>query len=122
MCRFVSFLIPLTQRGFANRSLGLPTSDLQGWPANVEKIKPEIEVLIIISNTPNWPFVPSRNRLPKVIAGARAAMNRYKIEDTDFWKFSGIKASVQSLQNSGALLRMSSRNPPANFPVKSNGP
>ena len=29
----------------------------------------------IISITPNWPFVPSRNRLPKVIAGARAAMN-----------------------------------------------
>ena len=30
---------------------------------------------MIISITPNWPFVPSRNRLPNVIAGARAAMN-----------------------------------------------
>ena len=47
----------------------------RGWPENVEKIKPLIHVLKIISITPNWPFVPSRNRLPKVIAGARAAMN-----------------------------------------------
>ena len=44
------------------------------------------------------------------------------MDDTDFWKFSGMKASVQSLQKNGALLRMSRRRPPAIFPVKSSGP
>ena len=98
----------------------------KGCPDVVEKSTPESAVEIIISRTPNCPFVPSKKRLPKVMAGASAAMKRYlaeptpgisykhhlpptpkishwcmprcKMEDRDFWKLSGVNASVQSLQ------------------------
>ena len=36
----------------------------------MEKSTPEIDVLMSISNTPNWPFVPSRNRLPNLRASS----------------------------------------------------
>jgi len=70
----------------------------KGCPEKVEKMSPLMELDMIISRTPNWPFVPSRKRLPNVMAGASAAIKRYRIEDTDFWKFSALKASVQSLR------------------------
>ena len=49
----------------------------KGCPAKVENNTPDNAVDMIISNTPNCPLVPSKKRLPKVMAGASAAMKRY---------------------------------------------
>ena len=64
---------------------------------------------MIISSTPTWPS--SRKWLRKVMAGAIAAMKRYRSVESDFCTFSPVKASVQSLAKKGARRFKSARRP-----------
>lgn len=80
-----------TTRVYAKEGPVAPRMD-SGCPENVAKRIPLMAVDVIISNTPSWPFVPSR-------------------KESDFCTFSPVKASVQSSTKNARRFKPARRTP-----------